>query len=136
MRSISRSLRWSPTHRPLCAGSICSHLIRRRFGRRLMRASGTGDGGRALCGMVRNGRRAGDVIGRIRALVMKAPPRKDRLDINDTIREVIALTRSELHRTGTLLQTQLADGLPLVPGDRIELQQVMLNLILNAVEAM
>ena len=52
------------------------------------------------------------------------------------IREVIALTRSELHRTGTLLQTQLADGLPLVPGDRIELQQVMLNLILNAVEAM
>ena len=71
-----------------------------------------------------------------RALVTKAPPRKDKLDINDTIREVIALTRSELHRTGTLLQIQLADGLPLVPGDRIELQQVMLNLILNAVEAM
>jgi len=90
----------------------------------------------ALDRIVSNGRRAGDVIGRIRALVTKAPPRKDKLDINDTIREVIALTRSELHRTGTLLQTQLADGLPLVPGDRIELQQVMLNLILNAVEAM
>ena len=90
----------------------------------------------ALDRIVSNGRRAGDVIGRIRALVTKAPPRKDKLDINDTIREVIALTRSELHRTGTLLQIQLADGLPLVPGDRIELQQVMLNLILNAVEAM
>jgi signal transduction histidine kinase len=90
----------------------------------------------ALDRIVRNGRRAGDVIGRIRALVAKAAPRKDQLDINDTIREVIALTRTELHRTGTSLQTQLADGLPLVPGDRIQLQQVMLNLILNAVEAM
>jgi PAS domain S-box-containing protein len=90
----------------------------------------------ALCRIVRNGRRAGDVISRIRALVAKAPSRKDRLDINDTIREVIALTGSELRRSGTSLQTQLADGLPLVPGDRIQLQQVMVNLILNAVEAM
>jgi len=78
----------------------------------------------------------GDEPGRIRALVAKAPPRKDRLDINDTIREVIALTGNELRRNGTSLQTQLADGLPLVPGDRIEPQQLMLNLILNAVEAM
>jgi PAS domain S-box-containing protein len=90
----------------------------------------------ALDRIVRNGRRAGDVISRMRALVRKAPPRKDQLDINETIREVIALTRSELHRTGTSLQTQLADGLPLVPGDRVQLQQVVLNLILNAVEAM
>jgi PAS domain S-box-containing protein len=90
----------------------------------------------ALDRIVKAGRRAGDVISRMRALVRKAPPRKDLLGINDTIREVIALTRSELHRTGTLLQTRLADGLPLVPGDRIQLQQVMLNLILNAVEAM
>jgi PAS domain S-box-containing protein len=90
----------------------------------------------ALDRIVKAGRRAGDVISRMRALVRKAPPRKDQLDINDTVREVIALTRSELNRTGTSLQTQLADGLPLVPGDRIQLQQVMLNLILNAVEAM
>src|SRR5712671_4817220 len=90
----------------------------------------------ALGRIVKEGRRAGDVISRIRALVTKAPPRKDGLDINDTIREVIALTGSELRRNGTSLQTQLADGLPRVPGDRIELQQVMLNLILNAVEAM
>jgi PAS domain S-box-containing protein len=90
----------------------------------------------ALGRIVKEGRRAGDVISRIRALVTKAPPRKDTLDINDTIREVIALTGSELRRNGTSLQTQLADGLPLVPGDRIQLQQVMVNLILNAVEAM
>ncbi len=90
----------------------------------------------ALDRIVKAGRRASDVISRMRALVRKAPPRKDQLDINDTIREVIALTGSELHRTGTSLQTRLADGLPLVPGDRVQLQQVMLNLILNAVEAM
>jgi PAS domain S-box-containing protein len=86
--------------------------------------------------IVKAGIRAGDVISRIRGLVSKAPPRKDQLDINNTIREVIELTRSELHRNGISLRTQLADGLSLVPGDRIELQQVMLNLILNAVEAM
>ena len=90
----------------------------------------------ALDRIVKAGRRASDVISRMRALVRKAPTRKDQLDINDTIREVIALTGSELHRTGTSLRTQLAHGLPLVPGDRVQLQQVMLNLILNAVEAM
>ena len=90
----------------------------------------------ALDRIVKAGRRAADVISGMRALVRKAQPRTDQLDINDTVREVIALTRSELNRTGTSLQTQLADGLPLVPGDRIQLQQVMLNLILNAVEAM
>jgi C4-dicarboxylate-specific signal transduction histidine kinase len=90
----------------------------------------------ALERIVRNGRLAGDVIGRIRALVAKAAPRKDSLDLNDTIREVIALTRSELRNGGTSLQTRLADGLPLILGDRIQLQQVMLNLIFNAVEAM
>jgi len=90
----------------------------------------------ALDRIVKAGRRAGDVISRMRALVRKAPPRNDPLDIDEVIREVIALTRSELDRTGTDLQTRLADGLPLVPGDRIQLQQVMVNLILNAVEAM
>jgi PAS domain S-box-containing protein len=89
----------------------------------------------ALNRIVRNGRLAGDVIGRIRALVAKAAPRKDRLDLNDTIREVIALTRSELRSSGTSLQAQLSNDLPLILGDRIQLQQVMLNLILNAIEA-
>jgi PAS domain S-box-containing protein len=90
----------------------------------------------ALDRIVRNGRRAGDVIGRIRALVAKAAPRNDQLDINEVMLEVITLTRSELHGSGTSLQTQLANGLPLILGDRIQLQQVMLNLIFNAVEAM
>jgi PAS domain S-box-containing protein len=90
----------------------------------------------ALDRIVSNGRRAGDVINRMRALVRKAPPLNDQLDVNEVTREVIALTRSELHSSGTLLRTELAGGLPLIQGDRIQLQQVMLNLILNAVEAM
>jgi len=90
----------------------------------------------ALDRIVRNGRRAGDVISRIRALVAKAAPRNDLLDISEVIIEVIALTRSELRLSGTSLRTHFAEGLPLVLGDRIQLQQVMLNLILNAVEAM
>ena len=90
----------------------------------------------ALGRIVSDGRRARDVIARIRALVRGAPPRHDRLDINEEMLEVIALTRSELRRNGTSLETQLAEGLPPVQGDRIQLQQVMLNLILNAVEAM
>lgn len=58
------------------------------------------------------------------------------MDINEVVREVVALTRTELRSSRTSVQTQLADGLPPVLGDRIQLQQVMLNLILNAVEAM
>src|SRR6516162_1254698 len=92
--------------------------------------------GQALDRIIRDGGRASDIIDRIRALVRKAPTRHDRLDINETILQVIALTRSELRRSGTSLQTQLAEGLPLISGDRVQLQQVMLNLILNAVEAM
>jgi len=92
--------------------------------------------GQALGRIIRDGRRASDIIGRIRALVRKAPPLTDQLDINEVMLEVIELTRSELRRSGTSLQTQLADGLPVIAGDRIQLQQVMLNLILNAVEAM
>src|SRR6201997_1558873 len=90
----------------------------------------------ALDRIVSNGRRAGDVINRMRALVRKAPPRKDPLDINEVIREVIALTRSELSSNRVSLQTQFAQGLPLVQGDRVQLQQVILNLIVNAIEAM
>ena len=90
----------------------------------------------ALARIVKDGRRAGDVIGRIRALIAKAPPRKDRLDINTTILDVIALTRTEMHRNGVSLRTRLAPDLAFVQGDRVQLQQVMLNLILNAVEAL
>jgi hypothetical protein len=81
--------------------------------------------------------RAGDVIGGIRKLIQKAPaPRGDRLDINEAIREVIVLTRGEALKAGVAVQMQLVEGLPLVQGDRVQLQQVLLNLVLNAVEAM
>src|SRR5215469_10981983 len=92
--------------------------------------------GQALGRIVKDGRRAGAVIGRLRALVAKAPPRTDRLDINDTILEVVGMTRTEMRRNGVSLRTQLAPDLPVIQGDRVQLQQVMLNLILNALEAM
>jgi signal transduction histidine kinase len=83
-----------------------------------------------------DGKRAGDILSRIRALFKKAPPRNERFDLNEAILNVIALVRSEVLRHGVLLQTQLAQGLPPIVGERIQLQQVILNLILNAVEAM
>jgi C4-dicarboxylate-specific signal transduction histidine kinase len=89
----------------------------------------------ALNRIVRDGNRAGEVIDRVRALVRKAPPRRECLDINEAVREVIALTQVEVQRNGVSLQTQLAHGLPLVTADRVQLQQVMTNLIVNAVEA-
>jgi PAS domain S-box-containing protein len=90
----------------------------------------------ALGRIVRDGKRAGDVIGRIRALIEKAPPRQDRFDLNAAVLDVIALTRSEVLQHAVSVQTELATGLPCVQGDRVQLQQVILNLILNAVEAM
>ena len=90
----------------------------------------------ALRRIVETSHRAGDVVDGIRALIKKEPPRKDRLDINEAIREVIELTRGEAVRTGVSVQARLADGLPLIQGDRVQLQQAILNLIINAVEAM
>jgi C4-dicarboxylate-specific signal transduction histidine kinase len=90
----------------------------------------------SLACIVKDGDRAREVIGRIRALIKKAPPRRDRLEINGTIREMIELTRGEAVNNGVLVQTELADGLPLIQGDRVHLQQVILNLIINAIEAM
>jgi signal transduction histidine kinase len=90
----------------------------------------------ALGATVKQGNRATDVLERIRALIKKAPPRKDALEINGAILEVIALTRGEISKNRVSVQTQLAEGLPLIQGDRVQLQQVILNLIINAVEAM
>jgi PAS domain S-box-containing protein len=89
----------------------------------------------ALAHIVQDGIRAGDVVGRVRDLIKKAPPREDRLEINPAIREVIELTHGEAVKNGVSVQTELADGLPLIQGDRVQVQQVMLNLIINAVEA-
>jgi PAS domain S-box-containing protein len=82
------------------------------------------------------GNRAGEVIGRIRALIRKVPERKAPLDINETIIETIAMTRGEMERHRILLQTELGNDLPRIRGDRVQLQQVILNLIMNAIEAM
>jgi signal transduction histidine kinase len=90
----------------------------------------------ALGATVKEVNRSTDVIERIRALVKKAPPRKDALEINGAILEVIALTRGEVVKNGVSVQTQLAEGLPLIQGDRVQLQQVILNLITNAIQAM
>jgi PAS domain S-box-containing protein len=90
----------------------------------------------ALTRIIVDGNRAADVIDRIRALIKRAPPRRDRLEINMAIREVIELTSGEALRNGVSVQTELAEGLPLVQGDRVEIQQVILNLMANAIEAM
>src|SRR5258706_2299248 len=88
--------------------------------------------------IVKEGNRAGEVVGRIRALIKKAPAGKDAVAINDAILEVIALTRAEAANNSVSVRTQLAEGLPgvRVQGDRVQLQQVLLNLIINAIEAM
>jgi PAS domain S-box-containing protein len=86
--------------------------------------------------IIADGHRAGEIISRIRALAKKAPPQKDWVNINETILEVIALARSEVEGNRVSLQTQLSDDVPLIVGDRIQLQQVILNLITNAIEAM
>jgi PAS domain S-box-containing protein len=90
----------------------------------------------ALSRIVSDGNRAAEVISHIRELVKKAPPLKEPLDINKAIREVIELTRGETRKHGISVQVQLADGLPLIQGDRIQLQQVLMNLLINATEAM
>ncbi len=86
----------------------------------------------ALSLIVKEGNRAGEVVGRIRALIKKAPARKDAVAIDDAILEVIALTRAEAANNSVSVRTQLAEGLPRVQGDRVQLQQVLLNLIINA----
>src|SRR6185436_12851429 len=85
---------------------------------------------------IRDGNRAADVITRLRALFSKREFTLEALDLNDATREVIALSSNELHRNRIMLESQLADGLPRVRGDRIQLQQVILNLLRNASDAM
>jgi signal transduction histidine kinase len=89
-----------------------------------------------LDSIVKDANRAGEVIGRIRELIKKAPQRKDWVDINDAITDVVALTRSELVSNGVSFHTQFAQGMAPIHGDRVQLQQVILNLIVNAIEAM
>jgi PAS domain S-box-containing protein len=91
---------------------------------------------RALDLVVEAGIRAGAVVERIRALVKKAPPRKDAVDVNKVVREIIELTRREIVRNAISVRLKLTEGLPRVEGDHVQLQQVVLNLVMNAIEAM
>lgn len=95
-----------------------------------------GEVGLALERILKDGHRATAVLGRIRGLIRKTPPQKGPVDVNAAIREMVELTRSEAAKNGASVQIQLADELPCVQGDRVELQQVLLNLIINALEAM
>jgi PAS domain S-box-containing protein len=91
---------------------------------------------RALERIVNDGRRAGAIIQRIRALMKRQAPRKHWLDVNEMILEVIALAQYELSRNDIVLETRLGESLPRVRGDRVQCQQVLLNLMVNAIEAM
>jgi PAS domain S-box-containing protein len=86
--------------------------------------------------MIRDSRRAGDVLTRIRSLVKKSPLTKVRLDLNDAIQEVVGLVEPEARRHDVLIRTELAVALSPVAGDRVQLQQVILNLTMNGIEAM
>jgi C4-dicarboxylate-specific signal transduction histidine kinase len=86
--------------------------------------------------VIKNGHRAGDIIRNIRALVQKSSPEMSRLDINVVVRDVLDLMRAELRRHDVLVKTEFGVGLGLVTGDRVQLQQIVLNVVLNGIEAM
>src|SRR5258706_7258439 len=90
----------------------------------------------ALSLIVKEGDRAGEVVERVRALIKKVPARKDAVAIDDAILEVIALTRTQAANNSLSVRTQFAEALRRVQGDRVQLQQVMLNLIVNAIQSM
>jgi PAS domain S-box-containing protein len=89
-----------------------------------------------LVAIATDGHRAANVIQRIRQLATKTEPRRARLDVNDVVRDVVALVRAELARYEITLTLDTASLLPCVVGDRVQLQQVVLNLVMNAIEAM
>jgi C4-dicarboxylate-specific signal transduction histidine kinase len=90
----------------------------------------------AVRDIVRDGKRAGEVIARIRALTRRAAPPSEKLDLNEMIRDVLAIVGDEARRHSVVVVTKFADNLSPVLGDRVQLQQVLLNLIMNAMEAM
>jgi len=88
-----------------------------------------GEAREALDGIVANADRAGDILDRIRDHINKAPPKVGRFDMNEAVRDAILLNRGEAVKNGVSVQTQLAEGLPFFRGDRVQIQQVMVNLM-------
>ncbi len=95
-----------------------------------------GEARAAVQRIVRDGRRASDVIARVRAMARKAGTEREPLDINEAIRSVAMVVEGEMRKQGVALASDYADDLPPITGDRVQLQQVVLNLMLNAIEAM
>jgi signal transduction histidine kinase len=91
---------------------------------------------RAAQRMIAAARRASEVMDRIRGLLNKTPPERTRVDINDLLRETLAVMDAELRVRQIVVATELAEPSPVTIGDRVQLQQVVLNLIMNGVEAM
>jgi PAS domain S-box-containing protein len=101
-----------------------------------MQPADLGEVREALSCVVGDTDRAGDIVDRIREHIKKAPPRKEHFDLNEAINEVIVLVRSAMGKNGVSVQTRLSEGLLPIHCDRVQLQQVVLNLLLNAIEAM
>ena len=101
-----------------------------------MKPPNLGEVREALDCIVRDADRAKDIVGRVRDHVKKAPPRKDRLEVNEAIEEVIVMVRSAIDKNKVSVRTDFMANPTPVEGDRVQLQQVVLNLVLNAVEAM
>jgi PAS domain S-box-containing protein len=120
-------------NQPIAGAVISAHAALRALARE---TPDVGAARRSIERVVRDANRAGDVISRIRDLIKKAPARKESLDVAKAIHEVIALVRGEAVKNSVSVQTRLAPGLPLVEGDRVQLEQVLLNLIVNAIDAM
>ena len=120
-------------NQPIAAAIVNAETAQRWLGRK---TPDLDEAGQAIDACIKDTRRAAEIVNRIRALVKKMPERKEDLEINETISEVIEFARGEISKNGVELQTTLAEALPMIQGDRVQLQQVMLNLIMNAVEAM
>src|SRR5262249_12971263 len=103
---------------------------------RWLRAQNLEEARQSAARVIADGHRASEIIQRIRQLATKSPPRKDRLDVNGVVGNVEPLVRAELRRHEVALTLDLAPGLPPVIGDRVQLQQVLLNLMMNGIEAM
>jgi PAS domain S-box-containing protein len=119
-------------NQPIAAAVIGAQAAQRWLN---MQPANLAEVGDQLLHIAREGKRAGDIIDRIRNLIKKTPPRKELVNINQAIREVIELTRGEATKNGVSVQTQFAEDLPLIQGDQVQLQQVMVNLIVNAIQA-
>ncbi|MGE0521395.1 MAG: PAS domain S-box protein [Candidatus Binatia bacterium] len=120
-------------NQPLAAIVTNGHVCQRLLSREVLDVAAARD---SIERMIRDGWRASEVLQRIRALLKKAAPERALLNINDILREVLAMVQPELAKNRLSPHVALADGLPPVLGDRVQLQQVVLNLILNANEAM